>query len=176
MIWSCDSRGVVNYVGPEWETFTGQPLPFSLRSGWLDMVHPDDRAEVGRIFLEACMQASTFTLQFRLRRRQGDYARVVSGAAPSVSPVDGSFVGFLGALTEVAVLTGDLASTRSVPYLRLPPPVGSTMPHTFLDVVSDHVLLARAAAEKAGDSVLIASLDVSLSLIFVRLGGSRAAH
>ena len=176
MIWSCNSSGELNYIGPEWETFTGQPNACGLRQGWIDMVHPDDRDEVCRIFLEACERVSTFTFQYRLRRSDGEYTRVVSGAAPSLSPVDGSFVGFLGALTEVSALTQDLGGNRTIPYLRLPPPVGSFMPNSPLDIVSDHVLLARAAAEKAGDATLIASLDVSLSLIFVRLGGSRAAH
>lgn len=176
MIWSCNPLGEVNYVGPEWETFTGQTIASSLRRGWLDMVHPEDRIEVDRIFTEACERVSTFTFQYRLRRRGGDYARVVSGAAPSMSPVDGSFVGFLGALTEVSTLTHDLGGERSIPYLRLPPPVGATMPHRSLDIVTDHVLMARAEAEKIDDATLIAALDVVLSLIFVRLGGSRAAH
>ena len=176
MIWICNPRGEVDYIGPEWETFTGQPVARSLSRGWLDMVHPEDRSEVKQVFLEACERVSTFTVQYRLRRSEGDYARVVSGAAPSLSPVDGSFVGFLGALTEVAALTNDLGSVRSVSYLRLPPPVGATMPHQSLDIVSDHVLMARAEAEKAGDATLIAALDVALSVIFVRLGGSRAAH
>ena len=140
------------------------------------MVHPEDRAEVGRVFLEACERVSTFTFQYRLRRSDGDYARVAAGAAPSMSRVDGSFVGFLGALTEVKALTSDLGSESSIAYLRLPSPIGSTVPHSPLDIVSDHVLLARSAAEKAGEATLTAALDVALSLIFVRLGGSRAAH
>ena len=96
---------------------------------------------------------------------------IVAGAAPSMSPVDGSFVGYLGALSEVR----DVA-TMSAPRAVARSKVRPSSLDDPLDKITDLVLLARAAAEILGDRTLVASLDVTLSLIFVKLGGSRSAH
>ena len=161
----------MNYVGPEWTSLTGQSVEDALRDGWIDMVHPQDQSEVVRIFLEACESAATFTLRYRLRRPDGSYRMIVAGAAPSMSPVDGSFVGYLGALSEVSDVAA-MSDPRAVALSKVRP---SSLDDP-IDKITDLVLLARAAAEILGDRTLVASLDVTLSLIFVKLGGSRSAH
>ena len=174
MIWASAPTGSVSYVGPEWTVFTGQPTAEAIGSGWLKMLHEEDRDGTQAMFLEACSARVAFTIQYRLLRATGSYARVVAGASPSTSPVDGRFLGYLGSAVEVLELIEH--SRFGLGKLFIPPPVLSTMPLTALDVIADHVLMARATAQQAGETSLYACLDLAVSIIQAQAGGSSQEH
>jgi PAS domain S-box-containing protein len=176
MIWTTEATGRVNYVGPEWTVFTGQPAEDALGKGWLWMLHPEDRKAACQCVRDACDTNASFTMQYRLRRADGSYARIVSGAAPSFSPVDGRFLGYLGSCTEIGDAVHQLHARREIGNLVLPRPLSSTMPLTAIDIIADYVLLARATSERAGERELYACLDLALTMIHTRLGGSRQTH
>ena len=166
MIWSSTSRGLITYASAEWTSYTGQAVEHALGEGWLDMLHPDDRDATERFFREACASAAPFTVRYRLRRSEGTYAWVVVGAAPSISPIDGTFLGYLGAISEEeATVWSGVVGTSSP---RSPSP--ATMPHTPVDIVADHLLLARSVAAANGEERLLASIDFALSEVMRHLG------
>ena len=175
MIWSSTKTGTITYASAEWTSYTGQPLGDALGDGWLDMLHPEDRESTARFFKEACASAAPFTVRYRLRRSDGVYRWVLVGAAPSLSPIDGSFLGYLGALSE-----DDATGWSGVFGTSAPRPASpETMPHTAVDIVADHLLLARSVAAANGEDRLLASLDFALSEVMRRLGypsTSAASH
>ena len=88
MIWASAPTGSVSYVGPEWTVFTGQPTAEAIGSGWLKMLHEEDRDGTQAMFLEACSARVAFTIQYRLLRATGSYARVVASPNSQREPTE----------------------------------------------------------------------------------------
>jgi len=160
MIWACAADGQITYVSPEWLALTGQTRAHAESWGWLDAVHPDEREIVRSIVLEASGSATDFTVTFRVRRATGEYVWVEGGAMPSFSPQDGRFLGFLGSVSEAPKLAAKAGG--QVGHYHPLPPTPLTQPHTTLDLITDHLLMARALAAEAGEEMLRSILDMSL--------------
>lgn len=173
MIWATDAGGEITYVGPEWTTFTGQEAFDARGSGWLTMVHPEDRDRICDLLRTALKRVATVTLRYRLNRADCGWAEVVAAAAPSMSPLDGRFVGYLGAICEVKDIKRATCG-GAVDRLILPLPSHTMAPASPLDQTIDFILQAKAAAQGVADDAVFSALDLALSLLFLRLG-SRAS-
>lgn len=168
MIWASTREGRITYAGPEWTVFTGQPAEAAMDDGWLDMLHADDRATTDAFFKEACASMAAFSVEYRLRHVSGNYVRVVAGATPSISPVDHSFIGYLGTLNEIEDQAG--ANKNVLGKAIIAPPSKATKPLTSVDIIADYLLLARATAQHSGEERLVASIDFAISEVMRRLG------
>jgi len=83
-----------------WETTTGQPAGDIATFGWLEVVHPDDRDRVKKIWESALAEHKNFEMDYRLRSRDGHYVHVeVRGVA--LLAADGSVREFVGSLNDV---------------------------------------------------------------------------
>lgn len=51
IIWMSDESGLTIFTNKRWTEITGQDVNDALGYGWLEMVHPDDRQEMGSTFL-----------------------------------------------------------------------------------------------------------------------------
>jgi PAS domain S-box-containing protein len=74
LIWMSGTDKLCTYFNKPWLDFTGRSLDCELGSGWADGVHTED--------LRRCMDTSAaqafdrredFTMEYRLRRRDGEY-------------------------------------------------------------------------------------------------------
>ena len=169
MIWASKSDGSITYVGLEWHTFTGQPTAEAMGAGWLDMLHPEDRENVADFFAKACASAQAFTIEYRLKHVDGAYLSVVAAAAPSISPVDGVFIGYLGVVSEAGSSPGP-GNVIGKLEIRPAAPASATAPLTHIDIIADYLLLAKATAVNAGEKRLLASIDFAISEVMRRLG------
>ena len=98
LMWISDARGEVVYLNRRWEDVIG-PRESALGSGWLPLVHPEDREEILRIRAAAVAEGRPYGLEFRLRTRTGDrwmLARVVP-----VRGEDGAIQSWFGASADV---------------------------------------------------------------------------
>jgi len=99
MIWLAGADRKYVYVNRLWLEFTGRPLDAELGFGWTEALHPDDRAG----FLEAYQQAfetrSPFDAEYRLRRHDGAWRRLLDKGVPLVH--DGELVGFVGSCADM---------------------------------------------------------------------------
>ena len=100
MIWSARPDMSCEYVSRAWLEFTGYSASQAIGDGWSRAVHPEDLAR----WLDACVRAfdacEPFEIEYRLRRRDGDYRWVLDRAAPRRSR-DGVFVGFAGCVVDI---------------------------------------------------------------------------
>jgi PAS domain S-box-containing protein len=101
MIWNTDPTGYCTYLNQSWYAFTGQTEATGLGFGWLDAVHPDDRATARAIFLKANEQHEAFRLEYRLRHHSGHYHWAIDAAHPWFGG-DGEFKGYLGAVIDIS--------------------------------------------------------------------------
>ena len=72
-MWETDADGVVVADSPSWRAYTGQTVEEWLGYGWVDAVHPDDRAYAERQWREAIASGRRVDAEFRLRAPDGGW-------------------------------------------------------------------------------------------------------
>lgn len=82
--WEADVNGVVVADSPSWRAYTGQTLEEWLGYGWLDAVHPDDRAYAENQWRETILARGLLDAEFRLRAPDGGWRWTNVRAAPVV--------------------------------------------------------------------------------------------
>lgn len=107
MLWVTEPDGSCSFLSRGWYEFTGQNEEEALGKqgfGWLDAVHPDDRERAGRIFLEANEKQESFTLDYRLRRADGEYRWAIDTGRPRFGR-NGEFLGYIGSVLDITERT-----------------------------------------------------------------------
>jgi PAS domain S-box-containing protein len=100
MIWMSGPDKLSTWFNARWLEFVGQPLEHELGNGWVENVHPDDRDGCLRVYTERFDARQPFTMEYRLRRRDGEWRWVLDAGVPSLG-VDGDFEGYLGSCVDV---------------------------------------------------------------------------
>ncbi|MET0744636.1 MAG: PAS domain S-box protein, partial [Microvirga sp.] len=100
MMWVTGADGACVYLNRRWYEYTGQAEAESLGLGWLDAVHPDDRAASGQAFLAANARHGEFRVEYRLRGADGRYRWFIDAAQPRIGE-DGVFRGYIGSVTDI---------------------------------------------------------------------------
>jgi PAS domain S-box-containing protein len=99
MIWMSGPDRLCTYVNRPWLEFTGRTMEEELGNGWLDSVHPDDRQRCVDIYARALERREPFTMDYRLRRHDGEYRWVLDSGVPRFDR-DGSFEGYIGSAVD----------------------------------------------------------------------------
>ena len=102
MLWTTDAAGNCTYLSQRWYDFTGRSQMQDLGQGWLENIHPDDLAHTGEQYLAASRAQSPFSIDYRLRRRDGVYRWAIDAGAPRFDQA-GQFIGFVGTVIDVHV-------------------------------------------------------------------------
>ena len=100
MLWLTDPEGRCTYISRQWYEFTGRRPEQGVDLGWLDDIHPQDREAASAGYLRAFRNQQPFTLDYRLRRQDGEYRWVVDAGAPKFSEA-GVFEGHVGCVIDV---------------------------------------------------------------------------
>jgi PAS domain S-box-containing protein len=100
MLWRARPDLSCEYLSPQWLDFTGFTEEQALGDGWSRVVHPEDLARWLDTSLRAFDAREGFELEYRLRRRDGEYRWVLDRARPRFA-ADGLFVGFVGACLDI---------------------------------------------------------------------------
>ena len=99
-LWTTDNDGLCTYLSQRWYDYTGRTAEQDLGMGWLDNVHPDDAAQSGAIFLAANARREAFSLDYRLRRHDGQYRWFIDAGMPRVNAA-GAPDGYVGTVIDV---------------------------------------------------------------------------
>lgn len=101
-IWETPADGAITADSPSWRAYTGQSYAEYRGLGWLDVVHPDDRAATMRIWLEALRRCEPIDLEYRLRGRDGAYRWMNARAIP-LRDASGAVQKWLGMSIDIDV-------------------------------------------------------------------------
>lgn len=99
LMWLADTTGGCVWFNRRWLDFVGRSLEQEVGAGWVDGVHPDDRAECLRAYQSALDARVPFTMDYRLRRHDGEYRWVIDTGAPRL--IGGEFAGYIGSCTDI---------------------------------------------------------------------------
>jgi PAS domain S-box-containing protein len=100
MVWVTDASGACTFLSRSWSEFTGQRQEDGLGFAWTNCVHPEDRARSKEIFVKANARREAFQLEYRLRRRDGEYRWAIDAAVPRFNEA-GEYLGYIGSVIDI---------------------------------------------------------------------------
>jgi PAS domain S-box-containing protein len=83
-----------------WRSFTGQTTEQAQDAGWLDAVHPDDRAHTAAAWNQAVANDTPYLVEYRLRTATGEYRHTVARGI-SIKAADGRIREWVGSTTDI---------------------------------------------------------------------------
>ncbi|AUW59336.1 hybrid sensor histidine kinase/response regulator [Sphingobium sp. SCG-1] len=100
MMWVTDASGHCTHLNARWYEFTGQNPGAGEGYGWLDAVHPDDRAVAEQAYVSANAERRDYRVDFRLRRFDGVYRWTIDAAVPRFAD-NGEYLGYVGSVIDI---------------------------------------------------------------------------
>ena len=100
IVWTTPASGDFESEQPGWSSFTGQTFDELRGLGWLNAVHPDDRANTASVWLAAVAARSLYQVEHRLRRHDGEYRHMLVRAVPILAR-EGGIREWVGVHTDI---------------------------------------------------------------------------
>jgi PAS domain S-box-containing protein len=103
LIWMTGTDGLCNYFNKPWLEFTGRSMDQEVGMGWIEGVHPDDVQGCFDGFLPAFHARKPFSMEYRLKRADGEYRWVIESGIPRYTGA-GDFAGYIGSNIDITEL------------------------------------------------------------------------
>jgi len=100
LIWESGVDKLCTYFNPTWLSFTGRSLADELGNGWAEGVHPEDFDRCLQIYTEAFDKRQEFSMEYRLRRANGEYGWIFDHGSPKYH--DQEFIGYIGSCVDIS--------------------------------------------------------------------------
>jgi PAS domain S-box-containing protein len=99
-VWNAEPSGEIVTDVYGWSELTGQTRDQYQGSGWLEALHPEDKARVLEDWQHALRDTASIDAEYRVRRKDGTYAYVRDQGIPLRRP-DGSVREWIGTVTDI---------------------------------------------------------------------------
>jgi PAS domain S-box-containing protein len=103
MVWRAGADLLCDFFNKPWLEFTGRSLDQELGNGWTEGVHPEDFQRCLDTYLSAARARQRFTMEYRLRRADGEYRWILDNGVP-LHAADGTFSGYVGSCIDITAL------------------------------------------------------------------------
>ena len=100
LIWTSNNVGVVDYFNPAIQGFTGVSNEEIQKTGWLQLVHPDDREANLKKWIAVVATGSVLTVEHRLLKHDGEYIWHLTRAVPQRDAA-GKILSWVGNCTDI---------------------------------------------------------------------------
>jgi PAS domain S-box-containing protein len=100
LVWTANASGEMNYYNEAVFEYTGLTLQDLFGEGWMKIVHPDDREENMRRWLESIGSGKPYLFEHRLQRHDGEYRWQLSRALPQ-KDAEGKIQMWVGTSTDI---------------------------------------------------------------------------
>jgi PAS domain S-box-containing protein len=100
LIWEADTTKNCVWFNAGWLAFTGRTQEQECGNGWTEGVHPEDYERCLQIYVRAFDRREPFEMEYRLRRHDGTYRRILDRGQPQFD-AGGAFTGYMGVCIDV---------------------------------------------------------------------------
>lgn len=100
LMWMAGADKLCTHFNKSWLDFTGKRLEDEIGEGWLRGVHEEDRQKCLATYTSAFNAREPFTMEYRLRRFDGQFRWVVDRGVPRFRG-DGTFSGYIGCCDDI---------------------------------------------------------------------------
>lgn len=95
-----DETGAATYFNEAWVKATGRANEELLTHGWIDLMHPEDKDRVIKIFTEAFANKAPWEWEFRMPDVKGGYHWLLARGRPRFN-TDGTFAGYISSTVDI---------------------------------------------------------------------------
>src|SRR6201997_5026899 len=99
MVWRSGLDAKCDYFNETWLDYTGRTMAQECGDGWAEGVHRDDFDRCVAIYLDYFGRRESFEMEYRLRRRDGEFRWIFDRGVPFTDDV-GRFAGFIGSCVD----------------------------------------------------------------------------
>jgi two-component system sensor kinase FixL len=100
LIWISGVDKLYTFFNKAWLDFTGRTLAQELGAGWTQGLHREDFDRCIETYGNAFNAREEFSLEYRLRRYDGEYGWVLNNGVPRFES-DGTFLGYIGSAIDI---------------------------------------------------------------------------
>jgi PAS domain S-box-containing protein len=100
MVWMAGPDTHITFVNKRWLEFTGRKLEEEIGDNWFTGIHHHDLERCRESYLAAFKSEQPFTMEYRLRRLDGEYRWVIDTGVPLFES-DGRFGGYIGTCMDL---------------------------------------------------------------------------
>jgi PAS domain S-box-containing protein len=100
MVWMSGTDMLCNFFNKPWLEFTGRTIEQELGNGWSVGVHAEDLQCCLETYVCSFNARQPFTMEYRLRRADGEYRWVLDNGVPRYTP-EGELAGYIGSCIDV---------------------------------------------------------------------------
>lgn len=120
MLWVSDANDAMIFQNQQYLDSTGlSEQAAKLPNSWSERVHPTDLDQAMTAYVNALKEHRRFTVEYRLRRADGEYRHVLDSARPRTDQ-NGTFTGYVGSTTDIseqkaqeeAIVSSNLAAKK----------------------------------------------------------------
>jgi PAS domain S-box-containing protein len=104
LIWLSGVDGLCTWFNKPWIDFRGRTLEQEMGNGWAEGVHKDDFDRCIEIYLNNFKKRTSFQMEYRLQRADGEYRWVLDHGVPRYGDT-GLFLGFIGSCVDITDVT-----------------------------------------------------------------------
>lgn len=108
LVWIANANGQVEEDLPAWRAQTGQSAGEIKGHGWLDAIHPEDRAHLLRFWSQPLNAQTSYEAQHRIRHATGTYHTFLVRAV-SIRTASGGIREWVGFCTDITQYKGTVA-------------------------------------------------------------------
>ena len=99
LVWETTADGEVEDL-PEWRAYTGLSVEEVRGWGWLNALHPDDRARASEVWQKAIDSIGLYETEYRMRRKDGTYHWHLARGIP-ILDANGSIRMWVGSCLDI---------------------------------------------------------------------------
>jgi PAS domain S-box-containing protein len=99
-VWRADAAGNNVWISDSWQGLMGAAGDAARGKGWLEFVHPDDRARVAQFWQECVRAGKEYHAEYRMRVRDGGYRIFEARGVPLLNP-NGTVREWIGANVDI---------------------------------------------------------------------------
>ncbi|WP_461658313.1 PAS domain S-box protein [Methylorubrum aminovorans] len=99
-VWFASPDGHLHFLNDRWCEYTGQTLEAALPDGWIEAVHPDDRARTAAVWADALAREVSYEIEMRYRRHDGACRWYLARAEP-LRDAGGTVTAWFGTSTDI---------------------------------------------------------------------------
>jgi two-component system, chemotaxis family, CheB/CheR fusion protein len=100
LVWISDTTKLCTWFNEPWLAFTGRTMEQEMGNGWTEGVHPDDFDRCLKVYTTAFDKKEKFTMEYRLRRHDGEYRWILDIGTPFYN-TKGGFLGYIGSCLDI---------------------------------------------------------------------------
>jgi PAS domain S-box-containing protein len=100
LLWMSREDGLCTFFNQTWLEFTGRTIEEEWGVGWAENVYFEDFEACMSTYLEAFNDRRVFEMEYRLRRKDGEFRWILDRGTPRYTP-EGQFAGYIGSCIDI---------------------------------------------------------------------------